>query len=258
MLASKDYSQNGQTQFILSFFKHRRSGVFVDCGVLDGIRHSNTYVLEHDFGWSGLLIEASPSFFNMAIANRSNRNRYINKAIYSHSGLTLSFSEIDWSASPGLSGLSLLLSKSKRHMKRINSEVSEASIRAYQVTTITLDDAMNGSGIQPAFEFLKIDIEGGEIPALQGLNLLHWKPQLISVEINYTKDLSHITNLLKESGYYTIKTIGTDFFFTRYPNLFMETEIGFRLANAYLSLLLTGKQVGRQARAVLAGMSPKW
>ena len=50
-------------------------GTFVELGALDGERFSNTYLLEHCFNWSGLLIEAQPS--NAAQLMRSNRPRAV-------------------------------------------------------------------------------------------------------------------------------------------------------------------------------------
>ena len=34
-------------------------GTFVELRALDGVQYSNTFMLEHCFGWSGLLIEAN-------------------------------------------------------------------------------------------------------------------------------------------------------------------------------------------------------
>lgn len=40
-----------------------RVGAFVELGANNGVNHSNTFMLERCFGWSGLLIEASPTNF---------------------------------------------------------------------------------------------------------------------------------------------------------------------------------------------------
>ena len=49
-----------------------RAGRFVEAGALDGLDISNTWMLERCFGWTGLLIEASPS--NFAQLRRSGRS----------------------------------------------------------------------------------------------------------------------------------------------------------------------------------------
>ena len=49
-----------------------RVGAFVELGANNGVSHSNTFMLERCFGWSGLQIEASPT--NFAQLQRSVRN----------------------------------------------------------------------------------------------------------------------------------------------------------------------------------------
>jgi hypothetical protein len=69
-----DYSQSGQFEFLLSYFHRKRGGFYVDCGALDGIRHSNTFNLESEFGWRGLLVEVSATYYKKLIQNRSSVN----------------------------------------------------------------------------------------------------------------------------------------------------------------------------------------
>jgi len=42
-------------------------GFFIDCGAADGEYLSNTLYLEKELGWTGLLVEAEPTFFNKLI-----------------------------------------------------------------------------------------------------------------------------------------------------------------------------------------------
>ena len=41
------YSQSGQDAFVLSHFKNKKNGVFLDIGANDGVSLSNTYYLEN-------------------------------------------------------------------------------------------------------------------------------------------------------------------------------------------------------------------
>lgn len=50
---------------------HLQPGLFVECGALDGELHSNTLSLERNYGWSGVLIEADPYYFEIMLT----RNR---------------------------------------------------------------------------------------------------------------------------------------------------------------------------------------
>ena len=51
------FSQWQQDLFALQTSGEKRGGFFVEFGAADGLTHSNTYMLETKYGWSGLLIE---------------------------------------------------------------------------------------------------------------------------------------------------------------------------------------------------------
>ena len=49
---------------------HGAAGRFLEIGAFDGITHTNTWMLERCFHWSGLLVEANPSSFMALSHNR--------------------------------------------------------------------------------------------------------------------------------------------------------------------------------------------
>ena len=50
-------SQIGQDLFVLYMLNWKRGGYFVEFGATNGVDLSNTYSLEKDFGWTGILAE---------------------------------------------------------------------------------------------------------------------------------------------------------------------------------------------------------
>ena len=50
-------SQINQDIFVLYTLNWKRNGFFVEFGATDGMDLSNTYLLEKDFGWRGILSE---------------------------------------------------------------------------------------------------------------------------------------------------------------------------------------------------------
>jgi hypothetical protein len=52
-------SQVGQDTTIVDIFKFNESGYFLDLGSADGVHLSNTLVLEREYGWSGLCVDAN-------------------------------------------------------------------------------------------------------------------------------------------------------------------------------------------------------
>ena len=51
------YGQGGQDRFVFNFLNKKHNGFFVDLAAHDPKKLSNTYTLEHDFGWKGVCIE---------------------------------------------------------------------------------------------------------------------------------------------------------------------------------------------------------
>ena len=47
---------------------HRRHGFFIECGAADGQHYTNSLLFEMRRGWSGLLIEPSPTQFPVLVS----------------------------------------------------------------------------------------------------------------------------------------------------------------------------------------------
>jgi hypothetical protein len=56
-LIRKSKSQLGQDVLALSYVGTERPGYFVEFGATNGLVRSNTYILEKNFGWNGILCE---------------------------------------------------------------------------------------------------------------------------------------------------------------------------------------------------------
>jgi len=46
-----------QDKFVLSILKNKKNGVFMDMGAHEPIHINNTYILEYEFGWKGVLFD---------------------------------------------------------------------------------------------------------------------------------------------------------------------------------------------------------
>ncbi|XP_047485923.1 uncharacterized protein LOC125037005 [Penaeus chinensis] len=53
---------------IMQMMDGKRGGFFLEAGALDGYYQSNTFFLERDLGWTGLLVEPNPVFFEALLA----------------------------------------------------------------------------------------------------------------------------------------------------------------------------------------------
>jgi hypothetical protein len=76
-------SQAGQDIFVLNVLKGKRNGVYVEIGSNCPVSvNNNTYVLESNYGWTGLMIEYDQSFENLYKAHRPCSHYIINDARY--------------------------------------------------------------------------------------------------------------------------------------------------------------------------------
>ena len=57
----KTYSQERQDLFVVEQTKGKRNGVFLDIGCAHPIQINNTYLLETEYGWSGICIDLDSS-----------------------------------------------------------------------------------------------------------------------------------------------------------------------------------------------------
>ena len=77
-------SQISQDLWVLYETNFKRQGYFVEFGAADGLKWSNTYILEKSFGWSGIVAEPNPVFHE---ALRRHRQCYIStKCVTGRSG----------------------------------------------------------------------------------------------------------------------------------------------------------------------------
>lgn len=134
-----------------------RDGMFLEAGANDGVRYSNTYLLERFYGWRGVLVEALPNLADQARRNRPN-------ATVVHAALT------DPDA-PSIVRLS---------DRDLNSQVhSEGTLEA---PARTISSVLDEVGIE-RLDLLSLDVEGHEEKALLGLDLERHAPRFLLIEV---------------------------------------------------------------------------
>ena len=77
-------SQLGQDLFVLDRLNFANKGFFVEFGVCDGIKLSNTFLLEKEFSWSGIVCEPSVAYQDKLKKNRCCHIE--SKCVFSESG----------------------------------------------------------------------------------------------------------------------------------------------------------------------------
>jgi FkbM family methyltransferase len=182
-------SQLGQDLLALIGSSAKRTGFFVEFGAADGVALSNSYLLEKEFGWNGILCEPSRSWHEDLKRNRS--CIVDTRCVYSKTGEQIGFSE---NYIGELSGITEFTGGD--HHGLINK-----TITSYQVETISLLDLLRSHNAPKHIEFLSVDTEGSEFEILNAFEFSLYSFGAICVEHNYLENRSKVKSLLEANGY---------------------------------------------------------
>ena len=190
------HSQLFQDLFVLFKLGNKRKGRFLEFGATNGKELSNSYLLEKNFEWEGVLAEPSPQWKKSLKENRP-RTKIINECIYSESGEMIDifvsnkgvfstineFKESDIESMPG------------------NTKARNEEGYTVKVPTISLNDVFikhfNGEKI----DYMSVDTEGSELLILSKFNFEKYGPKIVTVEHNFTSAQKNIDDLFKENNY---------------------------------------------------------
>src|SRR5574343_450566 len=176
-------SQLGQDALVLAVLNDMEYGVFVEIGVGNGIRMSNTYILEQVFGWSGLLVEPNPCFHHSIRETRAAILEPV--AAFSFDNM-----ELDFICANEVSTL----------VEYRNADCYDRVGNIITVPSMTMNTMLKKHGIHH-FDYLSLDTEGSEMDVLMGLDLTEYRPTVINVEHNHTSAKQDIINLMADYGY---------------------------------------------------------
>lgn len=195
-LVEKSKSQMKQDLFVLAELDFKRDGFFVEFGATNGIDFSNSYLLEKEFGWNGILAEPAKLWHKEL---KSNRNCNIETdCVWSDSKSVLNFNQVD--AAGELSTVSTY-NKTDSH-----SKLREGG-QNYKVNTISLNDLLEKYSAPQKIDYLSIDTEGSEFEILNHFDFSKHEISIITCEHNYTAIREKIFKLLTKQGY-TRKYVG--------------------------------------------------
>lgn len=185
----RSYSEAGQDLFALFALNDKRGGFFVDFGAGNGILNSNSYLLETEFDWSGIVCEPCKDHHE---ALRANRACSIDlRCVHTTTDSTVEFVE---AFDKGLSTISNYVESDQWSEKR-----KEGSVR-YRVPTVTLNELLRYHNAPTEIDYLSIDTEGSEFHILCHYDFSH-RPKVITVEHNNNAYRGGIRDLMARRGY---------------------------------------------------------
>ena len=138
-------SENGQDIFALLSNNFLRDKIFVEIGAYDGVKFSNSYLLEKKFGWTGVLVECIPRNFNEIKLSRDCKS-----ILAAATNKNVERIKVVEQPAPNLSGL----------MNKIQK--NSWNSLTHQVPGYSLDSILKMACPMGEIGFLSVDIEGAE------------------------------------------------------------------------------------------------
>ena len=184
-------SQSGQDRWtVYSAFPGVDDGYYVDVGSADGVKMSNTKVLD-DLGWNGICIDPFPK----GMEDRTCQT--FREVVYSEAG-----QKVEFKVAGGLGGI-------EEHIDRYKKAVKEEE--TVELTTTTLDDILARANAPSFIHYMSIDIEGAELEALKGFSFSKYKVGALTIEHNFEEPKrTEIRRLLEDKGYRHVRMLSQD------------------------------------------------
>ena len=199
--AEKQHVSHGQLHqdFLPIYFLGKTvPGFFVEVVVGDGKSNSNTYLLEKEFSYKGVLVEPNLNFLDSLQENRG--VSIVNCA----AGATDGQSVILFGTDDG--EYSYIANEFEGQGKR------RKSIANQPVLTKTLNSILEETKAPKVIDFLSIDVEGYELEVLQGIDFDEWKFKVVCVEHNYNQmKKSEILEIFTSNGYKNVLPVASQF-----------------------------------------------
>jgi FkbM family methyltransferase len=192
-------SQLGQDLLALIASGTGKPGFFVEFGSADGVALSNSFLLEKELGWAGILCEPSRSWHEDLKRNRS--CIVDTRCVYSRTGEQISFSE---NYIGELSGITEFTGDDHHGLL-------DRTTTSYQVETISLLDLLRHHDAPKHIEFLSVDTEGSEFEILNAFDFSQYTFGAICVEHNYLENRPKVKQLLLANGYRQVHPGLSDF-----------------------------------------------
>jgi FkbM family methyltransferase len=183
------HAQFRQDLWVLHETGHKASGYFVEFGATDGVSLSNTYLLERDFNWRGILAEPNPIWHADL---RRNRTAHIDeRCVFRNTGSRARFAATKHAEL----GTILDFAYEDGHAEaRRDHEVIE-------VETVSLNDLLEFHDAPRDIDYISIDTEGSELEILKHFDFSRWDVMLFSVEHNATGQMQELDRLMQRQGY---------------------------------------------------------
>ena len=192
-------SQLYQDIFALLMVGNNYDKTFLEFGATDGLELSNTYLLENNCGWTGVLCEPSPQWHDILKKNRPN-TKIVTECIWNTSNKKLRFFVSDVGV---LSTLEEFKESDKLSIPgNTKNRIEKGNVVI--VNTISLNELIEKEFKGKSPSYISIDTEGSEFEILKGFDFKKYDPVCFTIEHNFTNLQKDIDEIMKSNNYLRI------------------------------------------------------
>ncbi len=192
-------SQLYQDIFALLMVGKNYDKTFLEFGATDGLELSNTYLLENNCGWTGVLCEPSPQWHDILKKNRPN-TKIVTECIWNIGNKKLRFFVSDVGV---LSTLEEFKESDKLSIPgNTKSRIEKGNVVI--VNTISLNELIEKEFKGKSPSYISIDTEGSEFEILKGFDFKKYDPVCFTIEHNFTNLQKDIDEIMKSNNYLRI------------------------------------------------------
>ena len=163
-----------------------QNGFFIEAGANDGIAQSNTLYFEAQRGWRGLLVEPIPALAEKCRVNRP-ASIVENCALGSFDARG---TQVEMRYCNLMSVVKGAMKSSDEEEQHIADGSACQRIDTYDLTVpvYPLSDLLDKHRITHV-DLFSLDVEGYELPALRGLDLMRHRPTWLVIEARYRQEI---------------------------------------------------------------------
>ena len=188
-------SQIYQDVFADFFISNIHNETFLEFGATDGLDLSNTYLLENNSNWKGVLGEPDPQWHQKLIKNRPD-SKIFTECVWKNSNEEVEFLSSD-------NGVLSTISSFRFSDKEMydNTQLRNKSFKMIKLKTISLNDLIKREFNEICPSYISVDTEGSEFEILNNFDFKKYKPIIFTVEHNYTSNEKKIDRLMLSNNY---------------------------------------------------------
>lgn len=214
------HSHIGQDQWVVETLSRRRDGYFLDFGAFDGVTASNTLVLEREFGWKGITVDANPTCFAALCETRS--SICVNAALW-----PTSRESVEMIDAHGLSSMRQFMDKDENREAR-----AEGGRGFFSIDTINPTELLRRYKAPERIEYMSLDLEGAELDVLQAIDLETYQIAIMTIEHGENPQRQEALRAhLRPLGYKVLTRHYDDWFF--HPEYVARLQLPGELFNPY-------------------------